>query len=443
MKLWQKIYLVTILLFVVALNVGIFLVFDMTYQKNLSAEQKRAESEYRMISASILRSMRNLEKQGRLKKAPLQGVLGIYEKYYVDQKIHLALWKDGKCIYPEESDSSLDRNVLGQEIQIRIRNQNGGRRVQVQGMLYENNGKYYLQYEKALSELDETWEQLQKKYILVSIGFSLGLEGILYLLLRRVMKPIQELMRTVDKMRSGNLSARVKVKGADDIAVLGGHFNEMAEKIQKDIFHIQKEMQAKQSFVDNFAHELKSPITSIYGFAEYVQKANVPEQEITECMEFIMKESARLLNLSYTLLDMARMRDKGITMQEVSVYEIFDGIRRPLEKKGEESGVEVVFLCEEESIYGNKILLQSLVYNLVHNGICACQKGGTVTVAAECIQGSICLAVEDNGCGIPEEEIDKIAEPFYRIDKARSREAGRTGWDFPCVNRLLICMGQK
>ena len=121
MKLWQKIYLVTILLFVVALNVGIFLVFDMTYQKNLSAEQKRAESEYRMISASILRSMRNLEKQGRLKKAPLQGVLGIYEKYYVDQKIHLALWKDGKCIYPEESDSSLDRNVLGQEIQIRIR----------------------------------------------------------------------------------------------------------------------------------------------------------------------------------------------------------------------------------------------------------------------------------------------------------------------------------
>lgn len=285
MKLWQKIYLVTILLFVVALNVGIFLVFDMTYQKNLSAEQKRAESEYRMISASILRSMRNLEKQGRLKKAPLQGVLGIYEKYYVAQKIHLALWKDGKCIYPEESDSSLDRNVLGQEIQIRIRNQNGGRRVQVQGMLYENNGKYYLQYEKALSELDETWEQLQKKYILVSIGFSLGLEGILYLLLRRVMKPIQELMRTVDKMRSGNLSARVKVKGADDIAVLGGHFNEMAEKIQKDIFHIQKEMQAKQSFVDNFAHELKSPVTSIYGFAEYVQKANVPEQEITECME--------------------------------------------------------------------------------------------------------------------------------------------------------------
>lgn len=427
MKLWQKIYLITILLFVVVLNVGIFLVFDMTYQKNLSAEQKRAESEYRMISASIIRSMRNLEKQGRLKKAPLQGVLGIYEKYYVAQKIHLAIWKDGKCIYPEESGSSFDSNVLGQDIQIRIRNQNGGRRVRVQGMLYENNGKYYLQYEKALSELDEAWEQLQKKYILVSIGFSLGLEGILYLLLRRVMKPIQELMRTVDKMRSGNLSARVKVKGTDDIAVLGGHFNEMAQKIQKDIFHIQKEMQAKQSFVDNFAHELKSPITSIYGFAEYVQKANVPEQEITECMEFIMKESARLLNLSYTLLDMARMRDKGITMQEVSVYEIFDGIRRPLEKKGEESGVEVVFLCEEESIYGNKILLQSLVYNLVHNGICACQKGGTVTVAAECIQGSICLAVEDNGCGIPEEEIDKIAEPFYRIDKARSREAGRTG----------------
>ena len=443
MKLWQKIYLITILLFVVVLNTGMFLVFDMTYQKNLSAEQKRAESEYRMISTSILRSMQNLARQGRLNKAPIQSVLEICETYYVAEKIHLTLWKDGQCIYPEENDSAFDWSVSEQEIQIRIQSQNGKRLIQVQGMLYENNGSYYLQYEKVLSDLDTAWGQLQKKYLLVSIGFSLGLEGILYFLLRRVMKPVQELTQTVDGMRSGNLAVRVKVKGSDDIAVLSEHFNEMAEKIQKDIFQIQKEAQAKQSFVDNFAHELKSPITSIYGFAEYVQKANVPKQEITECMEFIMKESKRLLNLSYMLLDMARMRDKGITMQEISLNEVFEGIRKPLEKKGEESGVKVAFFCGEERIYGNKTLLESLLYNLAHNGICACQEGGTVTVATECIRGSICLTVEDTGCGISDEEIDKITEPFYRIDKARSREEGRAGLGLSLCKQIVALHGAE
>ncbi len=443
MKLWQKIYLITILLFVVVLNVGMFQVFDMTYQKNLSVEQKRVESEYRMISASILRSLQSLAKQERLKKAPIQGVLEICEKYYVKQEIHLTFWKDEQCIYPGEKNSTMNWEVSGQEIQIRILKQNGKRIIQVQSMLYENNGTYYLQYEKELSELDTMWGQLQRKYLLVSAGFSMGLAGILYLLLRRVMKPIQELTQTVDEMRSGDLSARVKVRGSDDIAVLSEHINAMAENIQNDILQIQKDAQAKQDFVDNFAHELKSPVTSIYGFAEYIQKARVPKQEIEECMEFIMKESTRLLDLSYTLLDMAKIRENGIMMQSISVCEIFAGIRKPLEKKGEESGVRVEFFCGEEEIQGNEILLQSLLYNLAHNGICACQEGGRVVITAECIPDGICLMVEDNGCGIPAKEINKITEPFYRVDKARSRVEGRTGLGLSLCKQIADLHGAE
>ncbi len=442
MKLWQKIYLSTIFLFVVVLNVGMFQVFDMTYQKNLSAERKRAESEYRMISASILRSLQNLAKQKRLQEEPIQGVLEVYEKYYVNQEIHLTFWKGEQCIYPGEKNNTVNWKIPGQEIQIRILNQNG-RRIQVQSMLYERNGKYYLQYEKELSELDTVWGQLQRKYLLVSAEFSLGLAVVLYLLLRRVTKPIQELTQTVDEMRSGNLSARVKTRGSDDIAVLSEHFNAMAEKMQSDILQIQRDAQAKQDFVDNFSHELKSPVTSIYGFAEYIQKAKVTEQEIEECMEFIMKESARLLDLSYTLLDMAKIRENGIMLRTVSVCEMFAGIRRPLERKGEEAGVRVEFCCWEEKIQGNERLLQSLFYNLAHNGICACQEGGKVTLTAECIKDHVRFLVEDNGCGIPAKEIDKITEPFYRVDKARSRVEGRTGLGLSLCKQIADLHGAE
>lgn len=238
--------------------------------------------------------------------------------------------------------------------------------------------------------------------------------------------PVQRLTQTVDSMRAGNLSSRVSVKGSDDVAVLGEHFNKMADKIQEDMLLIQKEVQAKQDFVDNFAHELKSPMTSIYGFAEYIQKANVSEQEVTECMEFIMDESAKLMKLSYTLLDMAEIREKTIEKRQVKVHTLYDGVQGLMEKKAAESGVSLKFFGGDECITGNEILLQCLLSNLIHNAVCACLQGGIVVVSAQSRQGRLCLTVEDNGCGIPETELKNITEPFYRVDKARNRAEGRT-----------------
>lgn len=420
-----------------------FLVFDMTYQKSLSTEQIKAESEYNMIAMSILRSLQNLAKQNRLNEMPIQGVLEIHEKYYAEQKISLICWKDGQYLYPDGKSGTPSQDISDKKMQSTIYTQNGKNIIQIQSMLYENKAKYYLQYEKALSELDTVWKQLERKYLLFSVGFSLGLAILLFILLNRIMRPIQELTQTVDEMRAGNLSARINVKGSDDIATLGKHFNKMAEKIQNDILMIQKDAQAKQDFVDNFAHELKSPITSIYGFAEYIQKAKVSEQEITECMEFIMEESTRLLKLSYTLLDMAKMRKKEIAIKRVSIHNLFDSIRKPIEKHAADCGVIVEFYADNEEILGNEILLQSLLYNLAHNGICACHEGGRVTVAAEHIQGRVCLTVTDNGCGIPKNEIEKITEPFYRVDKARNRTEGRTGLGLALCKQITCMHGAE
>ena len=129
---------------------------------------------------------------------------GILLKYYADQKIDLTLWKDGRCIYPKGKSSTPSQDISDKEIQISIQNQDGKSIIRVQSLLYEKTGKYYLQYEKALSELDAAWGQLQRKYLLVSVGFSLGLAILLFVLLRRVMKSIQELTTAVDEMRSGD-----------------------------------------------------------------------------------------------------------------------------------------------------------------------------------------------------------------------------------------------
>ena len=439
MKLWQKIYLVTICLFVVILNIGIYLVFHMTYGKDILNEQKRAESEYNMIASSICRDFESLDKNDRLTPIQIRSVLEIYENYYASQTIHLTLWEEDACIYPHGSNKKMDFEMPRDKKQINIQGRNNKKVIQVQSLLYEKNAKYYLQYEKSLSELSTAWNRLEKKYLLISMGFSLGLAVLLYFVLRRMMQPIQELTQTVDKMSEGNLDSRMKLKGSDDIAVLGEHFNEMAEKIQDSMLLIQKESEAKQEFVDNFAHELKSPLTSIYGFAEYIQKANTSEQEKMECMEFIMEESTRLLSLSYALLDMAKIRTKEIPMQKVSIDKLFAGIKKQLQKKCEDKEILLEFHNETEEVYGNEVLLQSLLYNLVCNGIYACQENGKILVEAREINGKINLVVEDNGCGICREDIEKITEPFYRVDKARSREEGRTGLGLSLCKQIAEC----
>lgn len=441
MKLWQKIYLVTIGIFVILLNSGIYLVFEMTYHKDISSEQKSASSSYNMIATALVRNFGELDRQGRLSKIQIHSLLEIYENLYSEEAIVLTLWQGRTCIYPNDGTSARAFEVEDKEEQIKILEQEGKKTIQVQSLLYENEEKYYLRYEKELSELSATWDRLERRYLLISIGASVGLALLLFFVLLRMMQPIQELTEAVDEMAAGNLSSRTHLKGKDDVAVLAGHFNDMAEKLQNDILLMQKEAQAKEMFVDNFAHELKSPLTSIYGFAEYIQKANVTEEEKTECMGFIMEESTRLLNLSYTLLDMAKMRNKDVPMQEILAEELFEGVRKPLESICAEHGVTLHFKKEAKMLYGNEILLQSLLYNLVHNAAYACDRGGQITVSFTKMQDKSCLLVEDNGCGIPQEEIKKIMEPFYRTDKARSREGERCGLGLSLCRQIVKLHG--
>ena len=365
--------------------------------------------------------------QKEYSEAQLQNTMGLYEKFYADQVIYLTLWKGKKCIYPVGEDEILTIKETEVKNEIKICEEEGIKTIQVQGVLCEDENSYYLRYEKELKELSIIWKQLERKYLLISLAFSVLLAILLYLILRKVMNPVSELKRVVDEMADGKLETRIQIRGKDEIASLGEHFNKMAEKMQDNILHIQKEAELKQNFVDNFAHELKSPLTSIYGFAEYIQKAKVPEEEIIQSMEYIMEESKRMLQLSYTLLDMAKMRKEKLPMEKLSVKSLFEKVGKRVEPICQATGVLLEFEVMVEDLYGNEILLQSLLYNLLHNGIFACKEGGRIVMRSKQDKGRLHLSVEDNGCGMEEEELEKVVEPFYRIDKARGREEGRTG----------------
>ncbi len=435
MKLWQKVYLFTMILFVVLLNVGMYVVFELTYQKDIGVEQKQAEAEYNMLTDMVVRSLNSLYNQGDVTDGKLRRVMEKYENYY-DDTLCLTLWKGENCVYPENADNLRDWNDVSGRNEIIITG-NDLKKITVQGKIYEGEETLYLRYEKELTELNEVWDKLQTNYLVISLSFSFVLAISLFIILRRTMKPITQLTKVVDDMAEGNWESKAPEAGKDEVATLGRHFNRMADKIQDNIQQIRQEADAKQEFVDNFAHELKSPLTSIYGFAEYVQKANIPEDEKIQCMSYIMDESKRLLQLSYTLLDMAKIRNEAIHIEEVKLCDVEEQIRKRMETLCAERGVTLVCNRSADTMFANEVLLFSLLCNLIQNAVYACKSGDIVTWGVEEEAANIRIYVEDNGCGMTKEQVKRVKEPFYRVDKARSREAGRTGLGLAICSQIV------
>ena len=435
MKLWQKVYLFTMILFVVLLNVGMYVVFELTYQKDIGVEQKQAEAEYNMLTDLVVRSLNSLYNQGDVTDAKLRRVMEKYENYY-DDTLCLTLWKGENCVYPENADNLRDWNDVSGRNEIIITGTDL-KKITVQGKIYEGEETLYLRYEKELTELNEVWDKLQTNYLVISLSFSFVLAISLFIILRRTMKPITQLTKVVDDMAEGNWESKAPEAGKDEVATLGRHFNRMADKIQDNIQQIRQEADAKQEFVDNFAHELKSPLTSIYGFAEYVQKANIPEDEKIQCMSYIMDESKRLLQLSYTLLDMAKIRNEAINIEEVKLCDVEEQIQKRMETLYAERGVTLVCNRSADTMFANEVLLFSLLCNLIQNAVYACKSGDIVTWGVEEEAANIRIYVEDNGCGMTKEQVKRVKEPFYRVDKARSREAGRTGLGLAICSQIV------
>ena len=435
MKLWQKVYLFTMILFVVLLNVGMYVVFELTYQKDIGVEQKQAEAEYNMLTDMVVRSLNSLYNQGDVTEAKLRRVMEKYENYY-DDTLCLTLWKGENCVYPENADHLRDWNDVSGRNEIIITGTDL-KKITVQGKIYEGEETLYLRYEKELTELNEVWDKLQTNYLVISLSFSFVLAISLFIILRRTMKPITQLTKVVDDMAEGNWESKAPEAGKDEVATLGRHFNRMADKIQDNIQQIRQEADAKQEFVDNFAHELKSPLTSIYGFAEYVQKANIPEDEKIQCMSYIMDESKRLLQLSYTLLDMAKIRNEAIHIEEVKLCDVEEQIQKRMETLCAERGVTLVCNRSADTMFANEVLLFSLLCNLIQNAVYACKSGDIVTWGVEEEGANIRIYVEDNGCGMTKEQVKRVKEPFYRVDKARSREAGRAGLGLAICSQIV------
>ncbi len=269
-------------------------------------------------------------------------------------------------------------------------------------------------------------------------ALTLVLAGLLLLFwAKRLTRPLAQLDEAAHRMAAGDYAQRVTLKTQDEVGSLAQSFNAMGEAVAQNVGALQQEVRRREDFVAAFTHELKTPLTSMMGYAALLRQQDQPPQTVHEASEFIYRETKRLETLSGNLLALLGLGEAPPTLGPVPLDKVLEAVRRRLPAQG----AAVQFFHSGLTVCGEQTLLETLLENLVSNARKACREKGSVTVRAERAADTCLLTVADTGCGIPQSELARVTEPFYMVDKSRARAENGSGMGLALCVRIAQAHG--
>ena len=255
---------------------------------------------------------------------------------------------------------------------------------------------------------------------------------------KRMAQPLDEMAVAAKKFAHGDFSARVTDDGrTDEVGALISAFNTMADSLETS-------EERRNAFIANVSHELKTPLTSISGFAELMKEGLVPPEKMREFSADIYRESSRMIALVDDMMNLSRL-DEGAALPRTTVdlYTLAEGVTQSLRDAAGRCGVTLRLLGQHEQVEGVEQLLREMLYNLCDNAIKYNVPGGSVTVNVWRNGQHPCVSVSDTGIGIPQADQERIFERFYRVDKSHSKAVGGTGLGLSIVKHAAQYHGAQ
>lgn len=254
-----------------------------------------------------------------------------------------------------------------------------------------------------------------------------------YFISGHALRPIREFSDKIEKVQAQNLAdSRIEENNVKELNQLSVSYNKMLERLS-DAFEIQRQ------FTANAAHELRTPLSLMQIQLDSYNSARHPgDDEVTlQTIKMVTEQNERLSKMVKTLLDMSELQTVSRD-DTIMVDALVDEVLADLEPLAQEKDIELIGECTDVTMIGSDILIYRMLYNLVENAIKYNRTGGRVTVTARQKGKHVYLSVEDTGNGIPEELKDRVFEPFFRVDKSRSRELGGVGLGLALVREIVI-----
>lgn len=260
----------------------------------------------------------------------------------------------------------------------------------------------------------------------------------------------RELCQAAQQALTGQRCERLLQQGERTLSVIASPVLESGQVtgavvLTLDVTEREQREKLRREFSANVSHELKTPLTSISGFAELMSQGLVPSDKVREFSLDIQKECTRLTNLVEDIIDLSRLEEGGgdMTWEDIDLYTLCDDVLQSLEPVAKRQAVTLRLAGESLQVRGVYQVLREMIYNLCDNAIKYNRSGGSVTVTAARSAGRASVAVADTGIGIPYEDQSRVFERFYRVDKSHSRAIGGTGLGLSIVKHAAALHGAE
>ena len=275
-------------------------------------------------------------------------------------------------------------------------------------------------------------EDYKKNSLLISAILAFIGGVVTYFISGHALRPIREFSDKIEEVQAQNLAAsRIEENKVKELNQLSVSYNKMLERLS-DAFEIQRQ------FTANAAHELRTPLSLMQVQLDLYNSTRHPDNDADtlQTIKMVTEQNGRLSKMVKTLLDMSELQTVGRD-DEIMVDALVDEVLADLDPRAQEKNIKLTGKCKNITMVGSDILIYRLVYNLVENAIKYNHSGGQVTVTAYRKEKHVYLSVEDTGNGIPEELRERVFEPFFRVDKSRSRELGGVGLGLALVREIV------
>ena len=427
MKLWKKISLLTAVVLFIAMGIfGGGMLYE-TWKYNLNQTVSSYQQQMKVNSYVIAQEINN---------NPLSRFSEVTRKSFLNYTVQKYGGTDYILLKNGQEVVNLTDYTLVSGEDARFNDQDPAyvlQKTDNRHLLVMENLKVQLILVKDISGIYEEMRKQMWLFIMIYLVVIFFAVDIVFWLVRMVLKPLTELENTAGAISRGDWERRCRVRRNDEIGKVSVAFNRMADKMEEQMEELETVSERRRQLLGSLTHELKTPMTSIIGYSDTLLHVKISEEQQKKALEHINSECRRLERLSGKMMTLIGLYDEDRIHKEPYpvdrlVREVADLERYHMQ----DSQMELLAFSESWECEMDVDLMESLLVNLLDNAIKASKPGSVIELHGE--KG--CIWVRDFGKGIPKEEIPRITEAFYMVDKSRSRKAGGIGMGLALCQKI-------
>ncbi len=449
MKLWQKVFLCTFLLFEGVFVAASLYLIGHNFNRNLQKEIERGLAEQFIIYSGLHSNWTYIDtlnqKLGLTRdntrlflQTTSQEYAGYFDKKLVsieilDENNNTVFNSFNQKIYGSREELGIP---LSQNRKYIIRDIDNKSYLFVTNELKLKDSAFKLSYIRDISDVYTERSAQYSLFIKMNIVITFILAVGLYFVIWFLTRSIRKLTRSAQTIAEGDYTQRVDVLSEDEVGILARNFNQMADAVEDKVEELRRTASNKQDFIEYLTHELKTPLTSIMGYADLLRTSKYNEEVFFNSLNYIYSEGKRLERLSFKLMDLLYIENEKPALKEGSVQQLCSEIEEVLKPRLMQLNIKLEMEIEPHMLLLEKDLFKMMCTNLLDNAMKASEEGKRIYLKGYLTEeNAYILEIQDEGIGISEQDIPRVFEPFFMVNKVKSRAQHGAGLG------LAICAG--